>query len=71
MTECVSCKKTVEEVCRDGYCRECHLTISFEDCNDRTSDVRNILTHNPEMLEWVKGLYPDANYEKLKKEGVI
>lgn len=29
---CVSCGEKVKEVCGDGYCRKCHVSLSFEDC---------------------------------------
>ena len=37
MTEkirCVNCGKLNEpkDVCGDGYCRDCHVSLSFEDC---------------------------------------
>ena len=30
--KCVSCNEEVNEVCGDGFCRECHVSLSFEDC---------------------------------------
>lgn len=27
---------TVDEVCADGFCRECHVSLSFEDCVNGT-----------------------------------
>ena len=32
---CENCKKEVE-VCMDGYCKECHVSISWEDCTTKT-----------------------------------
>ena len=26
----------MDEVCGDGYCRECHVSLSFEDCVNGT-----------------------------------
>jgi hypothetical protein len=34
--KCISCEKEAEDVCGDGYCRECHVSLSFEDCCDGT-----------------------------------
>jgi hypothetical protein len=34
--ECKSCKKEVKEVCDDGFCRKCHIDLTFEDCCDGT-----------------------------------
>ena len=30
------CGKMVDEgdVCQDGYCRDCHVSLSFEECRD-------------------------------------
>ena len=32
MPKCVNCGKEVDEVCGDGFCRDCHVSISWEDC---------------------------------------
>jgi len=29
---CVNCGALDVEVCWDGYCRQCHVSLSFEDC---------------------------------------
>lgn len=31
-----SCDQEVDEVCRDGYCRACHVSITWESCLDGT-----------------------------------
>lgn len=33
---CEGCGQLVDEVCRDGYCRKCHVSISFENCMNST-----------------------------------
>lgn len=30
------CNKPAEELCNDGVCRGCHVSLSFEDCVDGT-----------------------------------
>lgn len=30
--KCVNCDKEVDEVCGDGFCRDCHVSLSFKDC---------------------------------------
>jgi hypothetical protein len=37
-----SCKREVKEVCHDGYCRDCHVSITWESCLDGTwaNDLR-------------------------------
>jgi hypothetical protein len=32
MAKCVNCHREVADVCGDGYCRDCHVSITFEDC---------------------------------------
>lgn len=32
MTVCYKCGQPAAEVCGDGYCRDCHVSLSFEDC---------------------------------------
>ena len=37
MTEKIKCEKCGElnnpdDVCGDGFCRDCHISLSFEDC---------------------------------------
>ncbi len=29
---CSSCNTAQPEVCQDGYCRPCHVSLTFEDC---------------------------------------
>lgn len=33
---CEDCEKLVEERCNDGYCRACHVSLSFESCVDES-----------------------------------
>ncbi len=33
---CEGCGQLVDELCRDGYCRKCHVAISFENCINNT-----------------------------------
>ena len=59
MIECESCKKEVSEVCRDGFCRKCHVDLTFEDCCDKTWDA-HLLLESGLSLEEVKKIYPTA-----------
>jgi hypothetical protein len=36
MVPCTSCgkEKPEAEICQDGYCRDCHVSLSFEECCD-------------------------------------
>lgn len=59
MVKCESCGNDVTEVCRDGYCRKCHVDLSFEDCMDGTYTA-NILKKGGMPLEYIKRAYPNA-----------
>lgn len=45
LEECVNCGKKCKEtdICQDGYCRDCHVSLSFESCIDGSwaESVRN------------------------------
>lgn len=30
--QCEQCGRVADELCADGYCRDCHVSLSFEDC---------------------------------------
>ena len=38
--KCVLCEKEVKEVCGDVVCRDCHRTLSFEDCCNGIGETR-------------------------------
>ena len=56
--KCNGCGKEKKELCSDGYCRKCHVSISFEDCINKTFEAKKLLSSFPRC--WVKKLYPDA-----------
>jgi len=58
--KCQDCNKEVEETCGDGFCRDCHVSLSFEDCTTGTWTAR-ILMSNGHTREYVKQIYPNAN----------
>jgi len=59
MPKCEGCGKDVDEVCGGGYCRDCHKSVSWEDCITQTFEARNNLAHGmPRSL--VKKIYPNA-----------
>jgi hypothetical protein len=39
---CYLCRREVEERCGDGVCRDCHKSLTFEECCDGswTKDLR-------------------------------
>lgn len=57
--KCVSCKKEVDEICPDEFCRNCHVSISFEDCCDETWLAEQNLKKG-RSIEETKQLYPNA-----------
>lgn len=78
MPKCVKCEKTVEEVCGGGYCPDCHISLSWEDCITDTSVARNNLKMDlaagialgiprKEIIAGVKRIYPAAKLEEYKE----
>jgi len=57
--KCTSCKKEVKKVCPDGFCRECHVDLNFEDCCDGTWAARQNLAKG-RSVEETKMIYPNA-----------
>lgn len=53
-----SCKREVTEVCQDGFCRDCHVDISWEDCVDGTWLAQQNLAKGRSVKE-TKELYPN------------
>lgn len=62
--KCVSCSQEVEEVCGDGFCRDCHVDLSFEDCCDGTWVARQHKNRN-----WKEDL--SSYFKNLWKERLI
>ncbi len=56
---CVNCGKEVKEVCGDGYCRACHVSVSFEDCVNGTWVAKNMMKVGF-TREHMKELFPEA-----------
>ena len=61
-THCQNCNAIAEEICPDGYCRACHVDLSFEECNDGTWSAQILLDSGSDPGR-VRGLYPDARIE--------
>ena len=64
MHTCSNCNKEAAEVCQDGYCRACHVSVSFEDCTNGTYSV-NVLRRSGRTEETLRKLYPDADFSKV------
>lgn len=81
MPKCVSCGKRVKEVCGDGYCRNCHVSTSWEDCITNTSVAKRNLQMELEagvalgiprleIIKNIKSIYPAAKlkeYDEIKE----
>lgn len=56
---CENFGKETEELCGDGFCRDCHVSLSFEDCvSGRWVAQMNIQNGWP--VSRLKKLYPRA-----------
>lgn len=58
METCYKCGKPAEELCPDLYCRDCHESLTFEDCCDGTWNARQALRVH--SIEAVRRMYPRA-----------
>lgn len=66
MTTCVDCGKRRKEVCGDGFCAECHKSLSFSDCVDGTWSVKRLRSAGHSDSE-LRKLYPSAKQWKKKE----
>ena len=65
---CQDCGREVDEVCGDGYCRNCHVSLSFEDCVDGTWVAKRMMAMAKEIGDGAEGrtkkmlkeIYPGA-----------
>lgn len=56
------------ELCQDGFCRACHVSLSFEDCTDGTWSIEQLrrLGHSDDEL---RTSYPNAQqFAKLAQD---
>jgi len=57
--KCEICGKMTEELCPDLVCRDCHVSLSFDDCCDGTWSARlDLASGTP--YDMVKKMHPDA-----------
>ena len=64
MYKCDGCFKEAEELCGGLMCRECHVSLTFEDCVDGTYSVGVLLKEKSHSNEDLKEIYPDAKQWK-------
>ncbi len=65
--KCKNCNEEVDNVCRDGFCRECHVSITWDECVSRTFEARLCLEQyrkigipEKEARTKAKEVYPNA-----------
>lgn len=64
--KCYQCGKEGVEVCQDGYCRDCHVSIDFDDCTSGTDSARRLLASG-HPIEEVRRLYPNADLPEARE----
>ena len=57
---CSRCGRKDVEVCGGDHCRDCHISISWDECVNETSNARMML-QNGWARDRVLELYPDAD----------
>ena len=55
-----SCGQEVDERCGGDHCRDCHVSLTFEDCVDGTWNAQQLLNAGVRTKENIKEIYPDA-----------
>lgn len=60
--ECSICKNLNVELCNQLVCRDCHVSLTWEDCMDGSDNVAISLSvvDSPERRGVLKRCYPDA-----------
>ncbi len=65
--KCKNCNEEVDDVCGDGFCRKCHVSVSWEDCVSHTFEAKlslelykRIGIMKNESRKMVKEVYPNA-----------
>jgi len=58
--KCNMCEKEVKEICRDFICKDCHVSLSWEECNTGTFNARYLLKNGYDR-DLLKKLYPNAD----------
>lgn len=64
--KCNICGKETDELCHDLVCRECHISVSWEDCVNRTFDAE-IALRGGMSLTMAKEWFPNADFEKIQR----
>lgn len=59
LTRCFMCLLLFKELCQDDVCRNCHTSVTWDDCTSGTWNAK-ILLQNGHTKEEVLAIYPDA-----------
>jgi len=59
MPVCDNCHQEVDKTCPDGFCKNCHVSVTWEDCITRTFEAKNLLNMGM-SIDLVKKSFPKA-----------
>ena len=65
MNKCVMCDKETDELCSGLVCRDCHVSVSWDDCVNRTFDA-DLALKGGMSLEMAKDWFPNADLDKIR-----
>lgn len=65
---CVNCKRSTkqEDLCPDDFCRDCHVSLTFEDCCDGTWAAQTRMAGGMISQAQAREEYPNS---RLWKDG--
>jgi hypothetical protein len=56
---CYMCNTNQVEICNDGVCKNCHVSVSWEDCMDQTYNAQ-VMSRSGRSKESLKKMFPRA-----------
>jgi len=59
------CGKETDELCSGLVCRDCHVSVSWDDCVNRTFDA-DLALKGGMSLEMAKEWFPSADFNKIR-----
>jgi len=64
MNKCLLCGKETDELCSGLACRDCHISVSWEDCVNNTFDA-DIALRGGMSMKMAREWFPNANFDKI------
>lgn len=64
MDKCTMCGKETDELCSGLVCRSCHVSVSWDDCVNRTFDAA-LAVRGGMSLKVARDWFPDADFDKI------